>query len=280
MTKSPKANIILKVSKTQGYRQVGKARVSESRMRWFESSYPCHLKLHVAFTAAFFYTQKRKERVIVSNFKYILFDLDGTLIDSGAGIIKGVKYALRKYGIEEENEAQLRTFVGPPLNQQFAKCYGFSAEKSIEAVKFFREYYETKGILENEMYAGIDSVLQKLKAQGKFLMVATSKPEKFAHNILAQHDLEKYFDFIGGSLTDGSRITKIQVLDYVLKTNKIENTDEVLMIGDTKFDILGAKNFDLKSMAVTYGYGTEKELMEAKPDFTAGSPEEILWVIK
>lgn len=216
----------------------------------------------------------------MSKFKYILFDLDGTLIESGKGIMNAVKYALKKYGIDETNEAVLRSFVGPPLNQQFVKCYGFSAEKSLEAVLVFREYYETKGILENEMYTGIDKVLQQLKNQGKYLMVATSKPEKFAHNILAQHDLEKYFDFIGGSLTDGSRITKIQVLDYVLKTNKIENTDEVLMIGDTKFDILGAKNFDLKSMAVTYGYGTEKELMEAKPDFTAGSPEEILWVIK
>ncbi|OUO38990.1 phosphoglycolate phosphatase [Megamonas hypermegale] len=216
----------------------------------------------------------------MSKIKYILFDLDGTLIESGKGIMNAVKYALKKYGIDETNEAVLRSFVGPPLNQQFAKCYGFSAEKSLEAVLVFREYYETKGILENEMYTGIDKVLQQLKNQGKYLMVATSKPEKFAHNILAQHDLEKYFDFIGGSLTDGSRITKIQVLDYVLKTNKIENTDEVLMIGDTKFDILGAKNFDLKSMAVTYGYGTEKELMEAKPDFTAGSPEEILWVIK
>ena len=216
----------------------------------------------------------------MSKFKYILFDLDGTLIESGKGIMNAVKYALKKYGIDETNEAVLRSFVGPPLNQQFAKCYGFSAEKSLEAVLVFREYYETKGILENEMYTGIDKVLQQLKNQGKYLMVATSKPEKFAHNILAQHDLEKYFDFIGGSLTDGSRITKIQVLDYVLKTNKIENTDEVLMIGDTKFDILGAKNFDLKSMAVTYGYGTEKELMETKPDFTAGSPQEILLVIK
>ncbi|WP_304068148.1 HAD hydrolase-like protein [Megamonas hypermegale] len=216
----------------------------------------------------------------MSKFKYILFDLDGTLIDSGAGIIKGVKYALRKYGIEEENEAQLRTFVGPPLNQQFAKCYGFSAEKSMEAVKFFREYYETKGILENEMYAGIDKVLQKLKEQGKFLMVATSKPEKFAHNILAQHDLEKYFDFIGGSLTDGSRVTKIQVLDYVLKTNRIKNPQEVLMIGDTKFDMLGAKHFNLASLAVTYGYGTEEELLEIKPDFVVNSPKEILHIMK
>lgn len=80
----------------------------------------------------------------MNSFKYILFDLDGTLIDSGAGIIKGVKYALQKYGIKEENEVLLKTFIGPPLNRQFTDCYGFSAEKSTEAVKFFREYYETK----------------------------------------------------------------------------------------------------------------------------------------
>ena len=213
-------------------------------------------------------------------FKYILFDLDGTLINSGKGIIKAVKYALKKYGIDEKNEALLRSFVGPPLNQQFAKCYGFSAEKSLEAVLVFREYYETKGILENEMYEGIDKVLQQLKNQGKYLIIATSKPEKFAHNILAQHDLEKYFDFIGGSLVDGSRVTKVQVLDYVLKTNKISDLNEVLMIGDTKFDILGAKHFGLKSLAVTYGYGTKEELLETKPDFVVSVPKEILQVIK
>ena len=148
-------------------------------------------------------------------YKYhnIIFDLDGTLINSGPGIIHAVQYALKKYGINETNMTVLKSFVGPPLNQQFINCYNFSHEQSLEAVKYFREYYTDKGILENEMYEGIDGVLQKLKEQGKCLMVATSKPEKFAHNIVAQHDLEKYFDFIGGSLTDGRRITKIQVLD-------------------------------------------------------------------
>ena len=215
-------------------------------------------------------------------YKYhnIIFDLDGTLINSGPGIIHSVQYALKKYGINETNMTVLKSFVGPPLNQQFINCYNFSHEQSLEAVKYFREYYTDKGILENEMYEGMDGVLQKLKEQGKFLMVATSKPEKFAHNILAQHDLEKYFDFIGGSLTDGSRITKIQVLDYVLKTNEIKNPQEVLMIGDTKFDIAGAKHFGLKSLAVTYGYGTEKELLEREPDFVANSPKEILQIIK
>ena len=216
----------------------------------------------------------------MNKFKYILFDLDGTLIDSGKGIINAVKYALKKYGIYETNEALLRSFVGPPLNQQFAKCYGFSAEKSLEAVMVFREYYETKGILENEMYKDIDKVLKHLKEQGNFLMVATSKPEKFAHNILAQHDLEKYFDFIGGSLVDGSRVTKIQVLDHVLKTNEINNADEALMIGDTKYDMIGAKNFNLKTVAVTYGYGTKEELLAAKPDFVVDTPTEILQIVK
>ena len=215
-------------------------------------------------------------------YKYhnIIFDLDGTLINSGPGIIHAVQYALKKYGINETDMTVLKSFVGPPLNQQFINCYNFSHEQSLEAVKYFREYYTDKGILENEMYEGMDGVLQKLKEQGKFLMVATSKPEKFAHNILAQHDLEKYFDFIGGSFTDGSRITKIQVLDYVLKTNEIKNPQEVLMIGDTKFDIAGAKHFGLKSLAVTYGYGTEKELLEREPDFVANSPKEILQIIK
>ena len=145
------------------------------------------------------------------NYHNIIFDLDGTLINSGPGIIHAVQYALKKYGINETDMTVLKSFVGPPLNQQFINCYNFSHEQSLEAVKYFREYYTDKGILENEVYEQIPELLKTLAENGLKLLIASSKPEKFVKNILSQHDLLKYFAFAGGSLLDGSRINKDDV---------------------------------------------------------------------
>ena len=118
-------------------------------------------------------------------YKYhnIIFDLDGTLINSGPGIIHAVQYALKKYGINETDMTVLKSFVGPPLNQQFINCYNFSHEQSLEAVKCFREYYTDKGILENEVYEQIPELLKTLVENGLKLLIASSKPEKFVKNI-------------------------------------------------------------------------------------------------
>lgn len=214
----------------------------------------------------------------MTDFKYILFDLDGTLIDSGEGIINGIKYTLQKYGIEEPNLNILKSFIGPPLKQRFKECYNFSDTECTKAVAYFREYYVPKGIFENKVYAGIPEVLEQLKAKGKNILVATSKPEHLAYEILQQRNLINYFDFIGGSLMDESRSSKAEVLQYVLESNHLdhENRAEFLMIGDTKYDILGAKQFDLKTLGVTYGYGSKAELLTAGADIIVNTPAEIL----
>ena len=213
-------------------------------------------------------------------YKHIFFDLDGTLIDSGPGIIHAVEYALNKYGIIENNYSVLKSFVGPPLNEQFMNCYDFSPEKSLEAIKYFREYYTTQGILENTVYPGISELLQTLAKDNVNILIASSKPEKFIHEILTEHDLLKYFTFIGGSLFDGSRIRKDDVLNHVLTSMNIQNPDECIMIGDRKYDILGAKKFNLASIGVTYGYGTYDELQEVKADYIIEKPLDILNIVR
>lgn len=212
--------------------------------------------------------------------KYVLFDLDGTLIDSGKGIISSVKYALTKYGIKEDNIDRLKSFVGPPLKTQFQKCYNVSEAESTKLVKLFREYYVPTGIWQNKVYDGIIDLLKILKQHDKQIMMATCKPEKFAKEIAKQDKIIDYFDFIGGSLMDEKRTTKAEVLQYVLDSNNIKNIDEVIMIGDTKYDIIGAKQFNMTTIGVTYGYGSEDELREIGADYIVNSPAELLTKLK
>lgn len=209
-------------------------------------------------------------------YKYIFFDLDGTLTDPGEGITKSVEYALNKYGIQVEDRTSLYKFIGPPLTDSFSEFYGFSEEKAVEAVSFYREYFGVTGLFENEVYDGIVSVLETLKEKGLHLLVATSKPEEYSVRILEKFDLIKYFDFVCGATMSGSRVKKADIIAYALESAGVEDKSTVLMIGDRHHDIDGAKINGLASMGVTYGYGDRAELEEAGADYIIDSPEEIL----
>lgn len=149
--------------------------------------------------------------------KYLLFDLDGTLTDPMVGITKSVQYALRRYGIEEPELTKLTPFIGPPLRDSFMKYYQFSKEQADEAVWVYREYFAEKGIFENEELPGIRSMLERLQKAGKVLLVATSKPEKFARQILEYFQLDSYFTFIGGADMGETRVKKEDVIRYVME---------------------------------------------------------------
>lgn len=209
-------------------------------------------------------------------YKYIFFDLDGTLTDPGEGITKSVEYALNKYGIQVEDRTSLYKFIGPPLNDSFSEFYGFDEEKAMEAVSFYREYFGVTGLFENEVYDGIVSVLETLKEKGMHLLVATSKPEEYSVRILEKFDLIKYFDFVCGATMSGSRVKKADIIAYALESAGVKDKSEVLMVGDRHHDIDGAKINGLASMGVTYGYGDRAELEEAGADYIIDSPEEIL----
>ncbi|MEE1087175.1 MAG: HAD-IA family hydrolase [Schaedlerella sp.] len=210
----------------------------------------------------------------------ILFDLDGTLTDSGEGIINSVEYTLKKYGFEVEDREQLRSFVGPPLAAQFSKYCGFSKEEGHRAVDVYREYYQVKGIFENTVYDGILDVLKDLKDRGYQICMATSKPEKFAKIIAEHFGFAQYFDVIAGSLMDGGRVNKDEVIEYVLDACGVTDRDTVLMVGDRCYDINGAKKAGTHSMGVLFGYGSREELEEAGAELIAETPEDIARLIK
>jgi len=212
-------------------------------------------------------------------YKYILFDLDGTLTDPGIGITNSVMYALKKFGIEVDDRASLYKFIGPPLLESFQKFYGFSKEDSELGLKYYREYFKPKGLYENKVYEGIESLLQELKKKGKKLLVATSKPEEFAIEILKHFHLLDYFDFVAGASMDEKRVKKADVITYALESYGITDKSSVIMVGDREHDVLGAKENELKSIGVLYGYGDYEELVHAGADYIAQNPEDILQIV-
>lgn len=210
---------------------------------------------------------------------YIIFDLDGTLTDPMVGITKSVQYALRSYGIEVDDLETLCPFIGPPLKDSFMKYYGFSPEQASEAIGRYREYFTDTGLYENVEYSGIQELLSELKAHGKHLFVATSKPEVFAKQILEYFQLSEYFDFIGGASMDEVRVRKGDVIKYVLYENPLIEPSEAIMVGDREHDVLGAKEAGIESIGVLYGYGDREELELAGADYVAATIEELAELI-
>ena len=211
-------------------------------------------------------------------YQYILFDLDGTLIDSEQGITESVSYALQKFGITEAPK-NLRHFIGPPLFQSFSLFYGFSKEQSAKAVEYYREYFGEKGVYLNTVYHGVESLLKKLYEAGKTVILATSKYEYYAKQILEELGFEKYFSFVAGSLKDGGRGTKAEVISYILEEMKIANRSLAVMIGDRKHDIEGAKELGLDSIGVLYGFGDYEELSSHGATYIVQNTEEIYRIV-
>lgn len=212
-------------------------------------------------------------------YKYILFDLDGTLTDPGIGITNSVMYALKKFGIEVEDRAILYKFIGPPLLDSFQNFYGFTKEESEKALKYYREYFKPHGLYENKVYEGIENLLKQLKSREKKILVATSKPEEFAVEILRHFQLYQYFDFVGGASMDEKRVRKADVIDYVLESFHITERTSVIMIGDREHDVIGAKQNGLDSIGVLYGYGSFEELEEAGATYIVERPDEIVGLV-
>ncbi len=200
-------------------------------------------------------------------FDYLFFDLDGTLTDPAQGITNSFIHAIKYFGLEVPSYETLCSFIGPPLPETFKTQFGFSEEKAAEGVKKYREYFAEKGLLENSVYPGIPELLTKLKAAGKKLVVATSKPEEYSVRIIEHFGLAQYFENVCGSLMDESRSKKDEVIEYAIERNHISDRSKILMIGDRKHDILGAKKVGLKSCGVLFGYGSLEELKAAGADF-------------
>ena len=205
----------------------------------------------------------------------ILFDLDGTLTDPGVGITRSVAHALHRFGIEVADHTTLYPFIGPPLIPSFQRYYGFSAEQAAQAVAYYREYFAVTGMFENEVYPGIETMLQTLLAAGKTLVLATSKPESFALQIMQHFQLDKYFAVMAGSRMDETRTGKDEVIAYVLKIAGVTDTTSAIMVGDREYDVAGAQQNGLGAIGVLYGYGSREELERAGADHIAANVEEL-----
>lgn len=211
----------------------------------------------------------------MEKYQYILFDLDGTLTESHEGIINSVLYALEKKGIHENDREKLMTFVGPPLLDSFMKHYGMTQEEAVELIHVYREYFDRRGWKENRVYDGVPQMLDRLKSAGKKLFVATSKPEPAARKIVKFFQLDSYFEDIGGSTLDGRISRKGDVIDMVIGRIGEEHRKEMIMVGDRKHDVIGAKENRLPCVGVLYGYGNLRELTEAGAASVCLTPEEV-----
>lgn len=205
----------------------------------------------------------------------ILFDLDGTITDSEAGILNSIVYALNKMNISAPEKNSLRVFIGPPLKESFQKLFHLSEHEAEQAIKYYREYYEEIGMFENKIYTGIVEVLTSLQKAGCQLYIATSKPEIYAKKILTYFQLEKFFKGIYGASLDGIRSQKAAVIHYGLEQAKITPANGTIMIGDRSHDINGARENVLESIGVLYGFGDYAELKKARATYIVENPKEI-----
>ena len=205
----------------------------------------------------------------------ILFDLDGTLTDSGLGITKAVQYALGQMGCEVPPRENLYTFIGPPLHGSFRKHYGMDEETSVEAVRQFRVYYnQMGGILENEVYPGVRELLADLKKAGKRLMIATSKPQAAAELVMRHFGLDEFVPEIIGGTDDPRRNTKGKVIAWCLQESGVDRKTAI-MVGDREHDIHGAAENGIPAIGITWGYGDRAELESAGAKAVFDTPAEM-----
>lgn len=211
----------------------------------------------------------------MQEFSAVLFDLDGTLTDSAPGILNSVRYACRSMGVPVPPEQTLRRFLGPPLPVSFRELLGMEEAQAARAVEAFREYYPVRGIFENEVYPGIPALLADLKAAGKTVVLATSKPELYARRILRHFSLDGYFDAVCGAALDESRSDKAEVVAYALRTAGLAGQAGAVMVGDREHDVIGAGKNGLPCIGVLYGYGTAGELNAAGAVQLAATPAQL-----
>lgn len=212
-------------------------------------------------------------------YQSVFFDLDGTLTDPGEGIMNSVRHALRRLGEPIPAEATLRAFIGPPLADSFRDFCGLPEERAQTAIAYYREYFREKGIFENTLLPGIPAMLAALRQAGCRLILATSKPEVFAEQILVHFGLREYFSFVAGSLLDGGRSKKAEVIRHAMAACGIASPEGCLMVGDREHDVLGAAACGMDACGVLVGYGSREELLAAGARYIAERPADVCDVV-
>jgi phosphoglycolate phosphatase len=206
-------------------------------------------------------------------YSHIFFDLDGTLTDSAPGITNAIIYARKKWGLPAGTNADYYKFIGPPMPESYEQFWGFSHEDAVRFLADYREYFSQKGLFENNVYPGILSLLQDLKAAGRHLYIATTKPTEFSQRIADKFGFSQYFDIISGAgLTSDN--TKYDVIRNARDACGVDMSDAV-MVGDRFHDVEGAHAHHIPCIGVTYGFGSREELTQSGADFIVDTVDEL-----
>jgi phosphoglycolate phosphatase len=208
-----------------------------------------------------------------ASYRMVFFDLDGTVTDSGPGCINGVRHMFEQIGYAETDEKKLRGFMGPPMKRHLVREYGFSEEQAAEAYVHYREYYDSRGIYENSPYEGIEDAIMSIRASGKDVYIATSKPEKQAMLVLERFSLLKLFTGVFAARHDKNILDKDEVLASAVA--ELGDVSGAVMVGDRCFDIFGGKHVGFDTIGVLYGYGGEDELTAAGCDYTVDTVHDL-----
>jgi phosphoglycolate phosphatase len=212
-------------------------------------------------------------------YRWILFDLDGTLTDPKEGIVRSIQYALEKLGIHEPHPDKLQSFIGPPLLEALRDTYHLDEQTARAALGYYRERFEERGMFENAVFPGIEELLSQLRANGGILAVATSKPTVYAKKICEHFGLAQHFAAIVGSELDGRRSNKDEVVAAAMEAVGVRDVRRAVMIGDRKFDVMGARKNGIDVVGVLYGYGSRLELESERPSALVNSVEELKTVL-
>jgi phosphoglycolate phosphatase len=208
-------------------------------------------------------------------YKHVIFDLDGTISDSREGIYNAYRYAIQKLGLESPDQEVLKTLIGPPLQKGFAGVFKLEGRENENAVKVFREYYADKGLYENNLYDGMYLLLEELNASGACLYVATAKYLLYAKQVLKYFGIEHFFTEIAGADYEGKHAGKLELIAGILRRNGITDPEEVVIIGDTGYDLDAAKELDIDSVGVAYGFTTYDEITSFDPDYVVRKVEDL-----
>jgi len=204
---------------------------------------------------------------------HVLFDLDGTLTDPKEGFVRSIQFAFSELNIELDPDINLESYIGPPIHDTFKKLCGAGAPVD-QAISLYRQRYTTIGLFENELYEGILECLEQIISRADSIHVATSKPTVYSKRIIQHFKLDQYFVEVFGSNLDGTLSDKTELLDHILQHQQIAAEDTV-MVGDTRFDMIAAKNHDIRALGVLWGYGSAEDLKNTGADQLCSHPGEI-----